>query len=598
MTSPERVSEVFVSEMGFLPEARRKLAYVLPAPPPGSRFSVVAVGNVYISGGSAAAKKVSPLPTVLEGQVASADGPFGTVGVADLSELRQPGLYQVVTGAAQSLPFWIRRDLYVRHAYETFYFSHIQRCGCEVPGWHAACHLDDARRRDTGRHVDTVGGWHDAGDLRKWMIATLWQAVGMIWVKRRWNPTWNQYADDDILDELRWGNLYFHKMLDPATGLVWNDVGGGVDGDNSDNHWTDNVVGTCDDRYLNVGVSPAVQYEFVWVQAMAAQVFSKYADDPAYGQHCLNLARRAWAAGTAKWPLHQVDTTSLGYAALAACELFRHTHVPADADVASSALAVLLARQETSFVARQSQYRGFFYDGPDRAEIFKQVWQSGVLPLALLTADEVLGGDIGRQAADAFCRYADEFLLPLSRLSAFAVLPYGVFLRPQTHDVYRPLAGALTYRFFLPCRTSLEQPDAEAPWWLGPTSHVLGHAAALLWAARRFARPEFRDLALRQMEWLSGANPIGANGISGRGLGRVWPHSRYVGIIPGAVMNAVSGTRDDQPVFGPEHLHWQTTEYWSPHQATYLMCLAELHDRYDLGTDIGVAIKAAPHIAL
>jgi hypothetical protein len=42
----------------------------------------------------------------------------------------------------------------------------LQRCGMAVPGYHPACLLDDARGPD-GNQVDVVGGWHDAGDLRK-----------------------------------------------------------------------------------------------------------------------------------------------------------------------------------------------------------------------------------------------------------------------------------------------------------------------------------------------------------------------------------------------------------------------------------------------
>ena len=46
-------------------------------------------------------------------------------------------------------------------------YYRYQRCGVEVPGVHPACHLDDARRRDNGQHVDQVGGWHDAGGRRR-----------------------------------------------------------------------------------------------------------------------------------------------------------------------------------------------------------------------------------------------------------------------------------------------------------------------------------------------------------------------------------------------------------------------------------------------
>ena len=63
-------------------------------------------------------------------------------------------------------------------------YHKYQRCGVAVPNVHPACHLDDARRRDTGEHVDATGGWHDAGDLRKWMGATLMNGIGLLRVAR------------------------------------------------------------------------------------------------------------------------------------------------------------------------------------------------------------------------------------------------------------------------------------------------------------------------------------------------------------------------------------------------------------------------------
>lgn len=578
--------QIFVSVLGFLSGSGDKFAYVFPCPEESLQFSVRAVGNVYVSGGVGSELKRSPTPAVLEGEVKLTECPFGKLGIIDLSRLTTPGLYRIFVGEASSIPFFIRKDLYVRHAYETFYYSHIQRCGCEVPGWHDACHLDDARRRDNGQRVDTVGGWHDAGDLRKWMGATMWQAIGMLWAKRRWNVIWNQYADDDILDELKWGNLYFHKMQDPDTDLVWNDVGGGLNGDNSDNHWTDNIPGNGDDRYLNTRHSSSLQYEYVWVQAMISAAFQEV--DPEYSQKCFQIARRALKAGVEKWPPDSLSTLPLCYAVLAGCELFRLSGDESHGKWASDRLKTLLSRQEKGWIGDQEQFRGFFYDSDNKTSIFRHVWESAVLPYALLEADEALGGESGKLAAEAFKMYMDEYIILMSKLSPFGLIPFGAFLKQRTHDLQRPLAGSLTYRFFYPVRTNLESPDGEAGWWVGSTSHILGHGAALMAGARRYNRPEYSSLALRQLEWVHGSNPIGANIVSGRGLNDVWPHSRYVGIIPGGVMNGIGGTQDDFPVFGKQHLEWQTTEYWSPHQATYLMCLCEIYDKYDLSTDIGV----------
>ncbi len=45
-------------------------------------------------------------------------------------------------------------------------------------------------------------------------------------------------------------------------GRVWADVAGGLNGDNSDNHWTDNQIGTADDRYINPAKSGVIQAMF------------------------------------------------------------------------------------------------------------------------------------------------------------------------------------------------------------------------------------------------------------------------------------------------------------------------------------------------
>src|SRR5215467_2629756 len=124
---------------------------------------------------------------------------FGPVLVGDLNALNRPGIYQVTlgherTGQAQisrylgqwehSVPFFVREDVWRRTLPKAVGYYRYQRCGIEVPGVHPACHLDDARRRDNGEHVDLTGGWHDAGELRKWMDATLMNVIGLLRLAR------------------------------------------------------------------------------------------------------------------------------------------------------------------------------------------------------------------------------------------------------------------------------------------------------------------------------------------------------------------------------------------------------------------------------
>jgi len=97
-----------------------------------------------------------------------------------------------------------------------------------------------------------------------------------------------------VLYELKWGNRYWRKMQD-TDGRVFNDVAGGVGGDNSDNHWTDNQIGNQDDRYVNPSKPNIVQAQFVTVQALS-QIYRNA--DPGYAQQCVPAALRCWIANT------------------------------------------------------------------------------------------------------------------------------------------------------------------------------------------------------------------------------------------------------------------------------------------------------------
>jgi len=44
---------------------------------------------------------------------------------------------------ADSYVFRIRKSLYLDLAKKAGRWFYYQRCGCEVPGWHGACHTED-----------------------------------------------------------------------------------------------------------------------------------------------------------------------------------------------------------------------------------------------------------------------------------------------------------------------------------------------------------------------------------------------------------------------------------------------------------------------
>src|SRR5215467_3841966 len=91
-------------------------------------------------------------------------------------------------------------------------------------------------------------------------------------------------------------------------------------------------------------------------------------------------------------------------------------------------------------------------------------------------------------------------------------------------------------------------------------------------AAQNSARSQaYVNLAYRQLEWIMGANPFSACMMTGEGMRNPYPHSRFVGLIPGGIMNGIAGNANDEPILDTEYgFDWRTTEYWSPHNAWYI----------------------------
>ena len=527
---------IAVCHVGFRPDAKKRVIVRKPGLP---RFTMEEIG--------------SGPPFRLQRPLAAVDSAFGAALAGDFSDVTREGLYQIRAGGELSPPFFIRPDAWRRHLPVVVSYHHAQRCGVAVPNVHPPCHLDDARRRDNGVHVDTTGGWHDAGDLRKWMDATMMNAFGLLAIARHLGPGWDLTGSGlaPLHEELRWGNTYFLKMQDLA-GRVWADVAGGVNGDNSDNHWTDNKIGTSHDRYLNPAKTGLIQAMFTAMQAMYAQEFHN--DDPHYSATCLAAAQRSWEANK-----HVGRTVDLSWWTLAAVELHRAGGGERMRHAAEELASAIAAMQHAEFTHGQNVVRGFWPMAAKSPELYKDPVHGALPAFVLLEAARTFADATGaKEWRDAARLYIDGYVAPMCARSAYGLVPYGLFTGAPTPDEYRPLAGGLTYRFFMPVRKRL--------WWQGLNAHLSSHAVLLATAAREFGEPAYRDLAYRQLEWTFGTNPFGATLASGIGVRNPYPHSRYVGVIPGGIMNGICGNAADEPILDTGFSGtWRTNEYWSPH---------------------------------
>ena len=554
--------KIFVNHLGFRPKEQGKRALIRPT---GTETEISYREFAIVDLNEMGYNEIGPYTRknaiIYRGPLQKVESVWGVYYVADFSDFRKPGIYLItLNNEYNSVPFQIREDLYLRTLRKAYDYIHIQRCGQEVPGYHGACHLDDAIIRETGGHLDTTGGWHDAGDLRKWMEHTMLLGVAICQIKRNLNPKWNEYdkKEGDLLNELRWGNAYFLKMQDEK-GMVWNDVAGGVDGDNSDNHWTDNKRGTADDRFINITFNPVVQWEFIYLQAMVADLFEPV--DLAYAHQVLSAAKKAFAYIKQR---ENKTTKETAWAVLAYKEMYHTTGELQYYAGLKQEVQTLIGLQEQEYSFHQDQVRGFWYSDTTKTDFYRGQRDSGIPLIALCEVLPVLGkeADLAAKCRQAIELYCHDYILPMVQTNPFVLIPFSLYSREMTAEKYHPLAGELKYRFFSPSKLLFNQ---------GTTSHLLSNAVGLVRAGEILSDDRLLQVARYQVEWTMGGNTENACLMCGEGINNPYPHSRFLGLIPGGIMNGFIALEDDMPFMDMQYtMDWRTTEYWSPHTCFYI----------------------------
>jgi len=164
---------------------------------------------------------------------------FDHHGELDFSALRTSGTYIVQIGNSQSPRFEITDSVYSAQPDQLLEFMREQRCGYN-PWVDAVCHSFDGRTaygpRPAGTYLDARGGWHDAGDLLKYLLTSSNATAQMLLAYRLQSRPQQVFGDHfnglgqpgangvaDVLDEARWG-LDWMLKLHPAPGHLYHQV--------------------------------------------------------------------------------------------------------------------------------------------------------------------------------------------------------------------------------------------------------------------------------------------------------------------------------------------------------------------------------------
>lgn len=221
-----------INQLGYLPQSD-KIAVMLILDSVQAKKSVEV--KSFVLKDSATGK------TVKKFKVEKNFGPweqFDNTVRLNFSDFQTPGTYYLEARGVKSPCFRIGTQVYDGTADFMLNYLRQQRCGWN-PYLQDSCHVDDGfiawsnDRRLEGKHIDVVGGWHDATDYLQYSTTSLNTIFQMLFAYQQ-NPQafGDQYDANgmpgangipDIIDEARWGLDWALKM-NPKKGLMFNQI--------------------------------------------------------------------------------------------------------------------------------------------------------------------------------------------------------------------------------------------------------------------------------------------------------------------------------------------------------------------------------------
>jgi len=523
---------------------------------------------------------------VHKGKLEKAHTPMGDYLTGDFSSVTVPGMYRVYLPETddKSFHFAITDGAFSRIPRMLLDFVHERRSGDFENDWRAKSHLDDGIRSDNNEYIDVSGGWYDAGDLRKWMTHSNQPALGFIDLFERLGYSWNLFADEkissnDLITETAWGVRFIIKMVE-QNGMFFEDVGGGgnsrfVEGltwwyenhsgcyaDNAQNYFSDNIIGSDDDRIVRTSYNPIVQYVNQCVLLRSTDHLRTC--DPSLADKAMTVVKNNSAYVDSirdTDPMHGW-TSVRSWRLLAGIELFKKNLI---------SLEELTDRAENLLDLRDPR-TGWWFNDDGRSRPFRGLIHSAQ-PLIALCALLIALPDISisSRLKSAINESIDRYVKPMIGTNPFGIMPYGIYDKAETEkDLYRPLRDGLLFRFYMP-DNSFQKVNH------GLSGHWTSWAHAFALAASVLGEKSLRDSAFDQLYWLVGGNPLDSSLISGIGYNNPMPHSRFHGTIPGGICTGPRGDEHDEIVIDFErNAEWSTTEYWNLPAANMMMALSIL----------------------
>ncbi len=407
------------------------------------------------------------------------------VWVVDFSELTEPGTYTLEYDDldptyATALHFEISEDVFDDALRTAMLGITGQRCGTAVSlehedttFSHRECHLGDGLMSKAGEGAseesrDGTGGWHDAGDYGKYVVNGAFAAGFML---AAWELLPGRLDRESLhfqvpeegnlpayLAEVKWELDWLFKMQRDDGAVYHKLTRLGFEGDvmpsNDSGH-----------RYFSP-IGSAATADFVAAMAQASRIYAEY--DPDFANDCLEAAEQSYAFLVANPEPIRPDLSEFGTGAY-----------------------------QTD-------------DSDDRAWAAAELWAATGNLDALADFEARVSADLLRVNFG----WAD--------LGNLGVFTYLMSTREGRSD---ETVATLTDRL-LALADSMVTNARENPWGIGYrggpywgiNGAVVGSAANALVAYQLDPKPEYLDVAIQQVDYAFGRNPVARSYVTGVGI--------------------------------------------------------------------------------
>lgn len=414
----------------------------------------------------------------------------------DFSAVTAPGTYVIKSeGLDDSYPFVIGNDVYDDIFDETLRMLYLQRCGTAVEDKdfaHPSCHDTMATIYETDTKIDVNGGWHDAGDYGRYIVAAAKTVADLLYA---YDASPELFSDNvgipesgngtpDVLDEVRYELEWMLKMQDKTDGGVYHKVTCAT--------FPQYIMPEEETKPLIVmPKSTTATADFAASMALAYEFYKDV--DSEFADTCLEAAKKAY-----EWAIANPNVRYTNPADVVTGEY--GDKVTSD-EIYWAKAQLYRATGDESYIADASVKRGLDWS---------TVGDYG--NIAILTMDGIdKTSDIYTAASETVLKQAKDMK------SVSDVMPYGVTL-------------------------------VEYNWGSNMTVANAGNILAL--AYKLTGEQEYLDKATAQLDYLLGTNPLGTSFVTGFGtVAPVAPHHRpsmAVGkCMPGMLVGGVNQNLED-----------------------------------------------------